>query len=318
MHSPRAHQLHVFCSHFNPRRFASRVKNYEAFACYMECAGVVLHTVELAFGDRPFEVTDPANPRHLQLRTTSELFHKERILNLAIQRACQMHPEIRYLAWIDADVTFADPRWAQEAVEMLQHFHVLQMFSTAHNLGPNHEVLASYTGIIRAWRDSGTLSWNDGKTPRDPYDLQHHPGFAWAATRWALDQVGGLFDLCIAGSGDTHMAAALCGDWTWAFPAALRDTPYGQALFNWFRRAERSIEHNVGCMDGAVFHAWHGRASQRGYNTRYGLLVEHGFNPTNDLQDDVQGGLAWSGFNSRLQDALRRSLAARNEDVTEV
>lgn len=317
MHTPRAQQLHVVTSHFNPRRFRSRVRNYEAFAGYVKCSGAVLHTVEVAFGDRPFEVTDPSDPCHLQLRTSSELFHKERSQKLLVQRACQMHPEIRYLASIDADVTFSNPRWAAECVEMLQHFHVLQMFSQAVNLGPKHEVLATYKGFIRQWRDTGRLCWNDG-TRKDPYDLQNHPGFAWGYTRWALDQLGGFFDLCIAGSGDTHMAAALCGDWRWAFPAQLRAGSYGQALANWARRADRSIEGNVGCMDGTVFHQFHGRSKERGYNTRYELLIRHGFDPVVDLQDDVQGNLAWSGFNPALQDALRRSLAARNEDVNEV
>ena len=305
-------QLHVFTSHFNPRRFRSRVKLYQDFADRVVSAGAVLHTVELAFGDRAFEVTEAGNPHHLQLRTTSELWHKERILNLLMRRACQRDPGVRYLAWIDTDILFADANWAPECVEMLQHYHVLQMFSTAHNLGPNHEIIGSFRGMMRHWRDTGVLAWHDGAG--NDYALKYHPGFAWAMTRWAFDQLGGLFDVCIAGSGDTHMAAALCGNWRWGFPPALTAGHYGEILQQWARRADRSVEGNVGCMEGAVFHAWHGQPSQRGYNTRWQLLVDHHFSPLADLQEDDQGCLAWSGNNPQLQDAIRRSLASRNED----
>ena len=309
-------QLHVFTSHFNPRRFRSRVKLYNDFVGRIAAAGAVLHTVELAFGDRDFEVTDPANPLHLQLRTTSELWHKERILNLLIRRACQRDPSMRYVAWIDSDILFADANWAPECVEMLQHYHVLQMFSMAHNLGPNHEVTSSFTGMMRHWRDTGKLAWND--RGGSDYSLHYHPGFAWAMTRWAFDQLGGLFDPCIAGSGDTHMAAALCGNWRWGFPPALCDSHYGKMLEQWARRADRSVERNVGCMEGAVLHAWHGRSSQRGYGDRWKLLLDHRYDPLADLQEDAQGCLAWSGHNPNLQDAIRRSLAARNEDSIDV
>ena len=310
-------QLHVFTSHFNPRRFRSRVKLYEDFSTRVAAAGAVLHTVELAFGDRDFEVTDAGNPNHLQVRTSSELWHKERILNLAIRRALRRDLGIRYLAWIDSDILFADANWAWECVEMLQHYHVLQMFSTAHNLGPNHELLGSaFTSLIRHWRVTGKLAWNDGGNGE--YGLKYHPGFAWAMTRWAFDQLGGLFDVCIAGSGDTHMAAALCGNYRWGFPPVLVGSHYGNMLAQWARRADRSVERNVGFMEGAVLHAWHGRASQRGYNTRWQILVDHNFNPHADLQEDAHGCLAWSGNNPSLQDAIRRSLAARNEDSIDV
>jgi len=44
------------------------------------CPNVVLYTVEISYGDRPFEVTTPDNPRDLQLRTEHELWHKENAL----------------------------------------------------------------------------------------------------------------------------------------------------------------------------------------------------------------------------------------------
>ena len=41
-------------------------------------ANVVLHLAELAYGERPFEVTG-IDPLDIQLRTSHELWHKEKV-----------------------------------------------------------------------------------------------------------------------------------------------------------------------------------------------------------------------------------------------
>ena len=46
---------------------------------------VVLHIGELAYGNRPFEVTRSDDPNAVQLRTTSEMWHKENVLNRVVQ-----------------------------------------------------------------------------------------------------------------------------------------------------------------------------------------------------------------------------------------
>ena len=305
-------QLHVVTSIFNPRRFRSRWRLYRDFARYVEHSGAILHTVELAFGDRAYEVTEPDNPHHLQLRTYSELWHKERLLNLLIAKVVRQHPDAKYFAWIDADVNFQNPNWVRETIEALQHYHVIQMFEHCHNVGPDHRIISSLESMIAGWLAHGFIGWHC--PGRQRYGFHYHPGFAWAATRWALDQLGGLFDVCVAGSGDTHMAAALCGNWRFGFPPELQRTSYGRALEAWARRADRTIERNVGCLKGSCFHRWHGKSKERGYNTRWDMLIKHRFDPPFDLQNDVHGLLAWSGQNPGLQNAIRRSLASRNED----
>ena len=64
-----AMQLHVVTCLTNPVRYQSRYRLYRDFAKHIEDRGVPLYTVECAFGDRPFEITDAGNPRHLQLRS---------------------------------------------------------------------------------------------------------------------------------------------------------------------------------------------------------------------------------------------------------
>jgi hypothetical protein len=107
--------------------------------------------------------------------------------------------EAKYIAWIDADVKFNRPDWAQETLQLLQHYDVLQMFSHAQDVGPNYEPLATTPGFLYKWV-------TDRPSPHEPAFMQAkpaygyysvhsgqfwHPGFAWAAKRSALESVPG-------------------------------------------------------------------------------------------------------------------------------
>ncbi|WP_250481359.1 hypothetical protein, partial [Caballeronia sp. GAOx1] len=61
-----------------------------------------LWVCEVAYGNRPFAVTEKDNPFHIQLRTESELWHKENALNIAFSHICQIRPEAEYFAWVDS------------------------------------------------------------------------------------------------------------------------------------------------------------------------------------------------------------------------
>src|SRR6266849_1578002 len=78
--------LHVACAYSNPHRWRTRRLLMNDFRQHMQGSpNVALHVAELAYGHRPFEVTG-ADSGDIQLRTSDELWHKENILNVAIQR----------------------------------------------------------------------------------------------------------------------------------------------------------------------------------------------------------------------------------------
>src|ERR1700684_2396379 len=78
--------LYVVTTVFNSPRYRSRWRLYEDFAKMVAEAGAILYTVEVAFGDRAFAVTEASNPRHIQLRTNTELWFKEQAINLGVAR----------------------------------------------------------------------------------------------------------------------------------------------------------------------------------------------------------------------------------------
>jgi len=126
-------KLHVIAVVFNPLRFQSRYNLFRDFERHSRCNhDVDMKVVELALGNRPFEVTEAGNPNHWQIRTDQELWHKERMINIAVAK--MLPPDWQYVAWIDADITFLNPDWAHETMQQLQHYHVVQMFQHALDL----------------------------------------------------------------------------------------------------------------------------------------------------------------------------------------
>ncbi len=314
---PHPDQLFVITPVFNPRRYMSRYRLYRNFAKHMADSGVQLLTVEIAFGDRAFEVTDATNPWNLQLRTQTEMWHKERSINLGIQRLLQMYPFAKYIAWIDADVTFTRPDWAQETLHMLQHHPVIQLFGTTSFLDPNGHVIWTCNSCFREFSEKGYLQ--GASTLAVEYDTGGHPGLAWAATRSALDHLGNLIDFCIAGSGDSHMANALKGAWDRGVGVDSRrnldgfSAGFRSRLEGWGHQAAQ-FGGNIGYVPGNIVHHWHGKSDKRGYKPRMDILQKWQFDPARDLTFDAQGLYRFTGTKPGMEAELKRTMISRNED----
>jgi hypothetical protein len=303
--------VYVVVPFFNPLQFESRKRLYFKFKREMEAAGVRLLTVECAFGDHAYQVTDACDDWSLQLRTQHMLWHKERLINLGFIRLFQMAPDAWNIGWFDADVTFVDADWAGRAVHKLMHCEVIQPFSQAIFLNKAEEELWHCPSTFCAFLKGR------GYHQRPPIPLQYlfsgHPGLAWMATRRALDALGGVYDLCVAGSGDTVMANCLKG----GPDIYLHVTPTAGILRSmqaWNARCVRSIDGRIGYSDGALLHHWHGAAEKRGYAKRWAILAFHDFDPVTDLATEANGLYRWAGNKPQLRDDLRLSLSSRNED----
>jgi hypothetical protein len=316
-------RLYVVTVIFNPRRFRSRYRLYRTFAKQMEDSGVQLLTVEIAFGDRPFEVTDAFNPWHLQLRTSMEMWHKERAINLGIRQLRKMVAQLKYVAWIDADVTFLNSDWAHETIQMLQHHPVIQLFGVAANLDPDGHVQWTCPSCFREFLFKGYLQGASKLAPE--YSTSGHPGLAWAATNQALLELGDLIDTCIAGSGDSHIANCLKGSWNQGVgedssaTLNLFSKGFQEAIRDWGERAER-YAGNVGFVTGTVAHHWHGRSETRGYKNRMDILQKWKFDPSVDLLlDEASGGLySFKGNKPGMEAEIKRTMILRNEDGVDV
>lgn len=308
--------LHVCTIISNPVRYASRYRLFDAFKAQAEGVHIEHWTVEIAYGNRPFAVTERDNPFHLQLRTTSEIWHKENALNLLFAHVLSERPEAEYFAAVDADVTFARPDWAYETVQQLQHYDVAQMFTHAQDVGPQFEPIGNqHRGFVWAYYNDPSFFATNTKFG---YSSNGHPGFAWAFRRRALDAFGGLFDLAITGGGDRHMACGLLGTMEQSGPykeahLTQLSPSFRAALMTWQERA-LTLNKNIGYVDGMLIHHWHGRKKDRKYGNRWRIYTDNQYDPLRDLRRDAQGLYALAENRAKLRDDLRSYFRSRNED----
>jgi hypothetical protein len=295
-------KLHVIAVVSNPIRFSSRYNLFKKFQAEMALQKrVVLHVCEVAFGARKFEIAESGHAHHLRLRTLDEIWHKENMINLSVQR---LPSNWKYMAWVDADISFVNPNWVAETIEQLQHFNVVQMWQDAHDLGPSGETIQTHRSFayqysIRAPRKPGYTFW--------------HPGFAWAINREAYNAVGGLLDTAVLGAGDHHMALGMIGEAETSLPGGI-SPGYKSMVMNWQENAKTGIRRDLGFVPGSIVHHWHGKKKDRRYVERWEILTRNKFCPLADLKRDWQGLYQLSDRNIKLRDDIRDYFRARNED----
>jgi len=336
--------LWVITTHYNPAGYAARRENYARFAQPLVEAGINLVTVECAFGAEPFELTP--SPAVIQVRGQDVIWMKERLLNLAIAR---LPPHVAKIAWVDGDVLFANPAWAQETAALLDRWPIVQPFEIVEPLPPNQFTPQGRGHPSFARQQRGRSLLHGG--------VHGASGFAWAGQR-ALVQRHGIYDAAIAGSGDdlwTHAASGrlrsnrVCGitgaprQRLWLLPARvsgrLERLPWPDWLIDWRVRRIRSqlpalavtepflahylawatgwyaaVRGRMAFTAGVALHLWHGAPARRQYSQRDAVLRRHRFDPCTDLRLNAQGVWEWASE----KDALHREMAgyfqARRED----
>ncbi len=309
-------KLHVIAVVFNPLRFQSRYNLFSDFSKNTIAAGANLWVIELAFGNRPFEVTDCANPHHIQLRSDHELWHKERMINEAV--AC-LPADWEYVAWVDADLTFVNPDWVHETMQQLQHYQLVQMFTHATDVGPSFEPLETFEGFAFSYRSGRKFPiLNNSPKRGQPYyygGRYWHPGYAWAYRREAWNTMGGLLDINLVGGGDHQMAYGLLGEISQTIPAGTSEQ-YAKVVKTWEGNAAL-LKRNVGSVPGTVIHHFHGPKVKRGYNNRWKILTDNQFDPVQDIKADWQRMYMLNTETTnkiKLRDDLRAYFRSRNED----
>lgn len=309
--------LDVVCVISNSVMYESR---YKLFAEFQEYWSKQPHTrlwvVELALGDRPFEVTDPGNPYHLRLTSKHELWHKETLIRLGVQQIARVHPDWVKVAWIDGDVQFVDRHVVQSTLQQLEVYPIVQMYSHAQDLGPKSQPVPDEYGNLVF--ESFALKHQNRVLQeqvhgRDPYAELGHCGYAWACTREAWQALGGLLDICIVGSADWEMAMGLVGRIHQAHPRGISEN-YTRIIHEWGHNAWHQFKGDLGVVDGMVHHYWHGNKRERAYISRWDILLNSKFDPLTDVRRDENGLWALTGNKPHLRDGIRKFFRQRNED----
>ncbi len=305
-------KAHVITMISNPARYSSRYELFFPFQERMLKATKNFWVCEIQTGKRPFVVTDSSNPRHLQLRSVEELWHKEIALNLLAAKMSTQAADWKYVAWIDADISFTRTDWLSEMIHQLQIYEVVQMFETATDLGPTGQALNIHESFMSKYLKKGAPHPGDLDDEEEHYMQHGHPGYAWACTRHAWNTMGGLYDRSILGSGDRNMAYALIGRVEQSYNSEISE-PYKRDLHDYQQEA-LLLGMDVGCMEGNIQHYFHGAKNLRGYKSRWKILVDNCYDPDRDIKRDAQGLYQLTSRKPRLRDDIRNYFRVRSED----
>lgn len=231
--------LWAIASYFNPAGDKRRLLNYRAFRARLT---VPLVVVELSFSGE-FDLRPEDAEILIQLRGCDVMWQKERLLNIALHH---VPSSVRKIAWLDCDVIFEEPDWAEAADRLLDRSLVVQLFQSYD--------LPRTTRAEAPLQRTGSLS-----------------GLAWAAQRWVLEKHG-FYDAGVMGGGDWALACAACGD----FPLAVehwRMNPRREDHYlAWARPYFESVRGEVGFLESNIFHLWHGEMYDRQWGVRHRLL----------------------------------------------
>lgn len=309
VHAP----LHVVTTLFNSARYRTRWKHYEDFAkMCSEQPSVKLLTVEVAFGERDHVVMDG---NVLRLRTTHELWLKENGINVGVNH---LPTDAKYIAWVDADVRFVRDDWANETLQRLQHYAVVQMWSQYQDFTADHELVGTAFSFMENYRRGYRVGQDQNENLCYPYGKKGYPGapgLAWACRREAWDTFGGLLECTILGAGDWYMAHGLVGAVSDKMVNPANHPDYRRKIFEWQERA-LLLRKNVGVVPGMACHRWHGPKVHRKYGSREAILIDTQYDATRHVYHDAQGLLQFSPFAPiELRDQVRSYMHERNEDA---
>jgi hypothetical protein len=313
--------LYVICPVFNPHRYRTRWKLYQDFEQHVIQAGAHLVTIECSFGARQEVLAEQKAENHtvIHVYTDNELWLKENLINLAVQR---LPKTAKYIAWVDGDIKFTRSDWVGETIQKLQHYHVVQMFSVCFELAPNFMPYQMSYGFVHDYLNGipDKVKGDDWdcyyEPPAKPKELKvnrYHPGYAWAYTIEAWNWLGGLIDTAILGSADNHMARALIGQFEKSCPANVTEQ-YKETIKVWQDRAMELVKKDIGYVEGQINHYFHGAKKHRKYKDRWKILVDNQYNPHLDLKRFFNGTWQLTDRNIQLRDDIRAYFAQRNED----
>jgi len=307
-------------SFFNPAGYQRPVQNLEVFAARVRAQGLPLMIVELALEGAEFIIDESLCDQLVRVRSDQVLWHKEALLNIGLRHlpaACDT------VAWLDSDVLFENQQWVADTRLALEQHRVVQPFSHCIWLPPDVEsVDLSLTTYPSHAKEYGRIhSFGFGWQHFGPHALEArvlygHVGFAWAARRATLDEIGGFYDASILGSGDSLMAHGFVGPEVMLRNEGPRIAPALLAHYGeWAEKATAAVQGDVGYVDGNLNHLWHGQMSNRGYIDRNATLLNAGYDPKLHLMRDENGLYGLHNAPPLLDAAVRQHFVDRKEDL---
>jgi len=294
--------------YFNPAGYNSLLQNYFIFSEQLKKQNVKLITVECAFNDGPFYIPEDENV--YRLRSNSVMWQKERLINYGVSK---LPNDCKYFAWIDCDVLFSKENWAEQACEKLKTADVIQLYKKVYYMPKGMvEYDGSKVPSVQSvfWQYKIHQNWLQRRLNRELNFST--PGFAWAARRDAFQDIGGIYDRNIVGSGDTFLVDCFLNSWDiHGFSSKFNDH-MKDSLMSYYKQLQAK-NLKVDYIPVDIYHLWHGSLKNRKYMDRHDVIKQYDYNPMKDVvvKNNV---LEWDSDKSGMHEDIRQYFFDRKED----
>jgi len=291
----------VITPYYNFCHYDKLRENYYTFRENVLKSTNELYTVELAYGDEPFELE---GKRLWQYRTKSKLWYKENALQVGINKL--LAKGFKKIVWCDADIIFTDSDWLQNIRRELQTHIIVQCFDAIEE----HFMDRVQVGV-------GAMA----KTLTDGKISGFAPGGVWAATNKFFERGHQLYQRAIVGGGDAILFLGCLPqhiiDNTVDGPYIGGYLPtsklYSEKLYKnccqWIDKNRRRVNSNAGFVRQKIECLPHGVVTNRNYSERHSLL--HDVDPSN-IKADNDGILYIE--RDELQQRISEYFMTRNDD----
>lgn len=281
-------------SFYNPVKFKVPVKNCYNFLKYN--IGTKIPIDDFFFGQIENEVKLDIKglmnkENYLKLKSDSAIWHKERILNLLIQKF-DLIDRYEYICWLDCDIIFEKPVIIPDNFEMV----AFQPFKYSFRSKCPRNI--DYSKPFHM--DGEKLeSFGYNKTDGDI-------GLCWAINSEYLDEIGGLFDYGIVGGGDYYFTKRILGEEVHTgcieFNKSINEYVDGSFL----------SKKEIGYLDNNIYHQFHGKISNRAYDDRIKILRKYEYDPLKHLK--ISKNLLYELKNKDFEEEIKQFFIGRKED----
>lgn len=290
--------LAVCMAFFSPCDYQLPKRHLAATLRWLSGKGV---TAILAQVVRPGQEPQPVPDGITSLVYESDdvMFFKECLLNIAARSTTADK-----LLFLDTDLTFSADDVIEQTDALLDRVDICQPFGAA--VWPDRD------GRVTLVRRSAAFALARDYEPSSRY---YHPGFAWAMTRSAFDDLGGLYDRHILGGGDIALTYSLNHRFAHVdlrarnpFDAHFATTPSYEA----YRKRGVRLHLRVGCLDDVQCrHSWHGDTVHRQYTAR-GTYLPLDAGDEYPVRTRADGLLEWTNPGAGAE--VRKYFLSRRED----
>ena len=280
--------LYVILPYFNFLQSEYSVKNLNIFIKNMSLQkNVKIFLIEGIF-EEDRQLLDYTNIvyKHIKIPLQDILWVKENLINIGFKH---LPDSWQYACWADRDILFCDPNWSINVIEKLKTSDIIQpwkevlFLNKVHNVDPvaeRHDHSTQYksyysVGYVHATKTKVKYAW---------------PGQAWAVNKNFYEKIGGLYEYCIVGGGDSHLV---------------------MNILSKYIKHKRCV---LSYVDGLIIHYYHGSIKNRQYITRTDILSKHKFDPSKDLTKNELGILCFTDEGCRMKDDNKEYFLKRLEN----